>query len=191
MESHTADELIVYYFSLGLTQIEISAFLCKEHGIDISNATLKRKLKSNGLYRRKHFSGVDDVSNYIRGEICKSGKLHGYKWMHLKCLQEGFTVKRETVREVLKELDPQGVEIRRRRRLRRRLYCNNGPNYLWHLDSYDKLKPYGININGCIDGFSRYIIWLRAGLTSSDPKVTKFLLNILFLLIFTHRIRFG
>ncbi|CAG9763543.1 unnamed protein product [Ceutorhynchus assimilis] len=39
------------------------------------------------------------------------------------------------------------------------------------MDSYDKLKPYGICINGCIDGFSRHIIWLRLGRTSSDPKV--------------------
>lgn len=42
---------------------------------------------------------------------------------------------------------------------------------MWHIDSYDKLKPYGICINGCIDGFSRNIIWLRAALTNSDPKV--------------------
>ncbi|CAH1114742.1 unnamed protein product [Psylliodes chrysocephalus] len=39
------------------------------------------------------------------------------------------------------------------------------------MDSYDKLKPYGICINGCIDGFSRHIIYLQAGSTSSDPKV--------------------
>ncbi|XP_031333705.1 uncharacterized protein LOC116163746 isoform X2 [Photinus pyralis] len=68
-------------------------------------------------------------------------------------------------------MDPQGVEIRKRKRLRRRQYLNKGPNFLWHVDSYDKLKPYGICINGCIDGFSRHIIWLRVGSTSSDPKV--------------------
>lgn len=34
-----------------------------------------------------------------------------------------------------------------------------------------KLKRYGICINGCIDGFSRHIIWLKAGSTASDPKV--------------------
>ena len=42
---------------------------------------------------------------------------------------------------------------------------------MWHIDSYDKLKPYGIAINGCIDGFSRYIIWMHANYTASDPKV--------------------
>ena len=38
------------------------------------------------------------------------------------------------------------------------------------MDSYDKLKPYGICINGAIDGYSRFIIWLKAFRTS-DPKV--------------------
>ena len=27
-----------------------------------------------------------------------------------------------------------------------------GPNFLWHCDGYDKLKPYGLCIHGCIDG---------------------------------------
>lgn len=39
------------------------------------------------------------------------------------------------------------------------------------MDSYDKLKPYGICINGCIDGFSRFIVWLKAGSTSSNRRV--------------------
>ncbi len=39
------------------------------------------------------------------------------------------------------------------------------------MDSYDKLKPYGICINGAIDGFSRYMIWLKAYKTNSDPHI--------------------
>lgn len=39
------------------------------------------------------------------------------------------------------------------------------------MDSYDKLKPYGIAINGCIDGFSRHIMWMEAYTTNSNPKV--------------------
>ena len=77
---------------------------------------------------------------------------------------------------VLKELDPEGVSQRARRRLKRRIYRNKvivslinpimivyhkclngifftqGPNYLWHCDGYDKLTPYGLTIHGCIDG---------------------------------------
>ena len=75
--------------------------------------------------------------------------------MHLRCTFAGYKVSMENVRLILKVLDPEGVEIRRRRRLVRRRYYAKGPNYSWHVDSYDKLKPYWIAINGCIDGFSR------------------------------------
>lgn len=39
------------------------------------------------------------------------------------------------------------------------------------MDGYDKLKPYGFAINGCIDGFSRYIVWMEAYTTNDNPKV--------------------
>lgn len=52
-----------------------------------------------------------------------------------------------------------------------RIYINPGPNFMWHVDLYDKLKPYGICINGAIDGFSRLIVWLHAYSTNSNPKV--------------------
>ena len=28
-----------------------------------------------------------------------------------------------------------------------------GPNYVWHTDGLDKLKPYGFAVHGCIDGY--------------------------------------
>ncbi|XP_062873125.1 uncharacterized protein LOC134334643 [Trichomycterus rosablanca] len=75
------------------------------------------------------------------------------------------------MRMIIKMIDLEGVQLRRARRLRRRQYCNRGPNALWHMDSYDKLKPYGIAINGCIDGFSRHVMWMEAYNTNNDPKV--------------------
>ena len=91
--------------------------------------------------------------------------------MHLRCLQSGLVIKQETIRLLLHLVDPIGVSKRKRRRLRRRQYFNKGPNYLWHIDSYDKLKLYRIGINGSIDGFSRYIIWLKASYTNNNPAV--------------------
>ena len=40
-----------------------------------------------------------------------------------------------------------------------------------HIDGYVKLKPFGIAINGGIDGFSRKMIWLEAYKTNGDPKI--------------------
>ena len=34
-------------------------------------------------------------------------------------------------------------------------------NYVWHIDGHDKLKPFGFSVHGCIDGFSRKLIWLE------------------------------
>ena len=33
-----------------------------------------------------------------------------------------------------------------------------GPNYIWHVDAYDKLKPYGMSISGCIDGYEYFAL---------------------------------
>lgn len=53
-----------------------------------------------------------------------------------------------------------------------------GPNYIWHLDGYDKLKPYGIAIHGAIDGYSRRMLWLEAGPTNQDPsRVAKYFVD--------------
>lgn len=133
------------------------------------------------LYRRKNFSKVEDIVKFVNGELQKSGRLHGYKWMHLKCIQHGLVVSQEMIRKILWELDSVGMETRKKKKLRRRQYFNKGPNYLWHLDSYDKLKPYGICINGCIDGFSRHIIWLRCASTNSDPKVLLYFIRSRFI----------
>ena len=61
--------------------------------------------------------------------------------------------------------------MRRARSICRRAYYAAGPNYIWHLDGYDKLKPFGLCISGCICGFSRRLIWLNVYYTNNDPRV--------------------
>lgn len=64
---------------------------------------------------------------------------------------------------IMKAEDPNGVDLRRGRRLKRHtyrckvipdnisntvslLYVIQGPNHLWHTDGYEKLNPYGFSI---------------------------------------------
>ncbi|PIK51443.1 hypothetical protein BSL78_11682 [Apostichopus japonicus] len=165
------DRLIRQYFSMGLPYAEIQAMLAFENDIVISNRHLRRQLKRLGLARRKRHADLADVVEFLEREIQSSGQCHGYRWMHLKCLQSGLNIDKETIRIALSVLDPIGVAIRSRRRLYRRAYHANGPNFIWHADGYDKLKPFGIGINGCIDGFSRKLIWCEAYKTNNDPTV--------------------
>jgi len=55
---------------------------------------------------------------------------------------------RETVRSLLLQADPIGVQNRRQHCLLRRTYVSRGPNDTWHVDGYDKLRAYGILISG-------------------------------------------
>ena len=62
----------------------------------------------------------------------------------------GFHVPRYTMQTLLRDIDPEGTESRRRHRLRRRVYSNPGRNYAWHIDGHDKLKPSGLAIHGAL-----------------------------------------
>ena len=46
-----------------------------------------------------------------------------------------------------------------------------GPNYCWYIDGYDKLKPFGFPIHGCIDGWSRRILRLQVARLNNNPEV--------------------
>ena len=71
---------------------------------------------------------------------------------------------------MLKEIDLKGSELRRRHRLKRRVYLNQGPDYPWHLDGYDKLKLFGFVIHGAIDGYSRKVLWLKVLWSNNPPN---------------------
>ena len=71
----------------------------------------------------------------------------------------------------MQEEDTDGSAQRRHRTFTRRSFHSPGPNYSWHVDGYDKLKPYGLAIHGCVDGYSRRVMWLRVGYTNNDPAV--------------------
>lgn len=82
-----------------------------------------------------------------------------------------LTVSKEFVWNGLRIMDPEGVERLSRHRLQRRLYHAKGPNFILHLDGYDKLKPYAFCIHGCIDGYSKQIKWLEVGRTKNHPGI--------------------
>ena len=156
------DSLIEGYFHLGINYTEILAFLVLCHGICLSMRQLKRILRERGLTRRSRLSPVNEIVDAIESELQGSGRLLGYRLMHKRIgLSHSLVVDRETVRAVMKALDPEGVERRSQHRLVRRNYHAKGPNFIWHIDGYDKLKPFGFCIHGAIDGYSRRIMWLE------------------------------
>ena len=169
------EEAIKYYFNQGFEFKEILLFLKTYHNLEISMRTLLRRLQVYGLKRRccetegelrtKHFR----VKNRIKEMLDGSGSVGGYRTVWHSLEMEGMRVPRIVVQSLLKELAPIGTETIRSHRLKRRKYENPGPNFAWHIDGYDKLKPWGFPIHGAIDGYSRRIIWLELTRSNNAP----------------------
>ena len=50
--------------------------------------------------------------------------------------------------------------------------------YVYNNDGYDKLKPFGFCIHGCIDGYSHRILWLEVAYSNNYPQiVVRYFLN--------------
>ena len=164
------EELIRYYFYKGFTYLDICRFLSQYHGIEMSLSTLKRRMKQLNLQRQNPEYNIDSVRNEIVALLEGPHSSRGYLSIWHSLQLNGTRVPRRVVELLLRELDPEGVAERRRHRLKRRTYHNPGPNYAWHCDGYDKLKPFGFAIHGCIDGWSRKIIWLYVTRSNNLPS---------------------
>ena len=115
---------------------------------------------------------MSDVERLIRNELDGPGSISGYiRMWHTLHVKYGLYIPRVEVASLLRELDPAGVEQRKRHKLKRRKYNSPGPNYCWHVDGNDKLKYFGFPIPGAIDGYRRKVLRLYVDRTNNDPKV--------------------
>lgn len=82
---------------------------------------------------------MEDIISAIVEEVHSCGYNLGYRslWSKLK-MQYHLKVKRDTIYEILKIVDPIGVANRFGNKLRRRQYLSPGPNFLWHLNGCHK-----------------------------------------------------
>lgn len=150
----------------------IVSFLEWFHGIHISLSTLKRRLRDYELKRRNSaVLNQNAVRKIIREELDGPSCMSGYRAMwHTLRLKYGLCIPRSTVQSLLKEVDPFGTEERRKHRLKRRTYSSNGPNECWHVDGYDKLKPFGFPIHGAVDGYSHRVLWFKVTPSNNNPS---------------------
>ena len=121
------------------------------HDFQISLSTLKRWLKDNNLKRRPLAavrSSNEEIRQAVEEELNGSGSRVGYRRVHRALVRKGLVVRKHDVRLLVKQQDPEGMMLRKRRRLCRRKYSNPGPSFMWHIDRYDKLKYYGFGIYG-------------------------------------------
>ena len=134
----------------------------------------EKQIWKNGIVLKVNFYSENSWRwswNSSAGEITGSGSNGGYCRVWVSLQRKGMIARREDVPQLLLRLDAQGVERRKSWKHRRRIYRTSGLSYVWHIDEFDKIKPYGFSIHWSIDGYSRRIIWLEASESNKYPDM--------------------
>ena len=90
---------------------------------------LNRLLKQCNLRRTGNHSNINTVIKFVTEELKGSSSCFGYQYMLQKLRSSRLTANKETVRIMLKSLDPVGVDKNKRWKLTRREYHSFGPNH--------------------------------------------------------------
>ena len=136
-------QTVEYLLNCGLTYKDIAPLY------DVCSKTVQHYCANNGLGKRKREQTTDEELQAAVAELTAGiGASWGLR-MALGYLRgSGLVVARERVRDALKEANPDGLQMRRRQAVQRRVYRVAGPNALWHVDGHHKLAPWGIYVHG-------------------------------------------
>ena len=151
--------------------------------------TLSRRLQHFGISYIEYETPLDQVREKIEEEVAGPGGRLGYRALNLKLRTEhGIQVPRKVVYDLLTEIDPEGLQARkidRKEKREKRPFTSKGPLWLISLDGHDKLCGYQnstfpLGIYGCLDTFSRKVLFLFVCYSNSNPNVVgRYYLNYL------------
>ena len=155
-----------------------------------SLATLDRRLRHFGIHYIYYDTPLAVGSDTVQKELEGPGRLQGYRALNQKLRTEhNVQVPRHLVYNMIAELDPEGLEARSLQRRKKKLkgqFTSEGPLWVASLDGHDKLcgfqnSTFPLGVYGCIDTFSRKILFLFVCHSNSNPLIVgKMYLRYLF-----------
>ena len=95
----------------------------------------------------------------------------GYSMVRGHLRSMGINVQRERIRASISRVDPINCRLRWATAVSRRAYSVPGPNSLWHINGHHSLITWGFIINGCIDGYSYLICFLKCSTNNRKETV--------------------
>lgn len=150
--------------------------VAEELGVSIS--TLHRWHAEVG-YEDPFFVVHDDaaltplISEYLIG--------HPYRGEMLLTshLRENYNVKvrRDRLRRLIAEIDPEGLDFRRKKPIVRRTYNGIAPGHVWHIDTHHKIGRFGFVTFGAVDGFTHEVMALHCCISNRANDLLNVLLD--------------
>ena len=186
----TLKEDLVKYVEQNLKRTEILDFVMQDYPeYPWSIPTLDRRLRHFDISYINKATTVDEIRTAVEKELEGPGKLLGYRAMNHKLRTEHHVcAPRNLVAEIVWDMDPEGVELRsvkKRKKIPKKPFVSDGPNWTFSLDGHDKMmgfqnSTFPLAIYGCLDTFSRKIIFLKVWNGNSCPiLIAKFYMQYL------------
>lgn len=163
----------VLFFEVGLSDEDMLRVLQQESFSVGKTGLVRLRFELNlrqSLRTEEQRTQAEQVVRRLVEEELKKGVIDGYgrTFLFTHFRQRGHIIARDRLFQTYRAIAPEAVERRKRDMQRHRgEYIVPGPNFIWSIDVYDKLKPYGIEIYACIDGYSRYIVWIYIGISNA------------------------
>ena len=122
--------------------------------LSVSESTVYRGMGCYGLSQLQFTEITENELDEVVEEITREYPSCGEGLLKQILTDQGIKVQRMRLCDSVHRVDHEGVENRRRARLRRRTYNVEGPNHLWHIDTNHKFVRWHLVVIGGIDGFS-------------------------------------
>lgn len=167
--SYLCERIQTLFFEQALQEADLYRTLQRE-GFQITRRKLQQIRLDMGLIRRLSPEQNEIARNRAKEIFAEqesnNSVLQGYgsQYLYTWFRQQQHIISYHSLKSVYREVYPEIVRARLNDvRYRRNGWTCAGPNFIWSVDAYDKLQPYGIEIYACIDAYSRYIVWFYAG----------------------------
>lgn len=158
---------VEYLRSLRFSWTKIASILC------ISRSTLYRRLQDENISQDTQYSNITNLELDQKIKAIKEVYPNdGERMIIGHLLSSGLILQRARIRASIHRVDPINTALRRSITIRRRVYHVSGPNCVWHVDTNHKIIRWRIVIQGCIDGYSRTLIYLQC--SNNNLAITNF-----------------
>ena len=157
----------------------------------VSRWTIYRRVQSYGLKNVVQFSSLPDaqLDQLVLDYLNRHGRTTGRTYLAGYLMSLGLRVQRRRVRESLTRVDPVNTALRWGIVVSRGKYSVPWPNSLWNnLDGHHSLIRWGLVIHGCIDGFSRRIVFFRCSDNNLSQTVLELFLKAIRKMGFGHHV---
>lgn len=125
------------------------------------SAIMLRTLRKRNEFMDPWVLVCDDQLDELVRSICLNRPDVGRTQIMSELECRGYHCTQANLIDSLHRVDPEGVEYRKYKLLRRRVYNVAGPHHLWHIDTNHKLKDFHLVVTAGIDGFSRTCVFIK------------------------------